>query len=435
MKTKLKIQKTKQPTSRYWPYTLGKLSIATKNYKEAIDFMEEGNSIDASSAFLEEIAKCYAQLRDYEKALQYAQRAIYMNNEDYDLVNLKADILCDLQRYDECLAERDKYIEKYPDEAVAYMNRAEDLMAAHRFEKAIEDYNTAAVLVPALEESAYFLMKVGDAYRLTGDFKTAETKYNKMLELEKDSTLDGDSWSHFAYSGLGNREKALETMQQIIDNDTTDLVDNIYNQACVYARLGMKEEAMQSLKKAEEKGYDKYVHIREDYDLDSLHDIAEFQNMISRMQQKFVSSEKVEEVEEDVTYETVEVPFSKEGGVTKVKCSINELPLHFVFDTGAADVTISMVEANFMLKNDYIKPTDIVGSARYMDANGDISEGTIINLRKVDFGGLELDNVRASVVRNQKAPLLLGQSVLGRLGKIEIDNPGQKLVISHKVNK
>ena len=46
-----------------------------------------------------------------------------------------------------------------------------------------------------------------------------------------------------------------------------------------------------------------------------------------------------------------------------------------------------------------------------------------------------LDNVRASVVRNQKAPLLLGQSVLGRLGKIEIDNPGQKLVISHKVNK
>lgn len=50
--------------------------------------------------------------------------------------------------------------------------------------------------------------------------------------------------------------------------------------------------------------------------------------------------------------------------------------------------------------------------------------------------GMEcLDNVRASVVRNQKAPLLLGQSVLGRLGKIEIDNPGQKLVISQKVNK
>ena len=120
----------------------------------------------------------------------------------------------------------------------------------------------------------------------------------------------------------------------------------------------------------------------------------------------------------------------RDQGVTKVKCSINDLPLHFVFDTGAADVTISMVEATFMLKNGYIKPTDIIGSARYMDANGDISEGTAINLRHVNFGGLELDNVRASVVRNQKAPLLLGQSVLGRLGTIEIDNSKSVLRIT-----
>ena len=64
-----------------------------------------------------------------------------------------------------------------------------------------------------------------------------------------------------------------------------------------------------------------------------------------------------------------------------------------------------------------------------VDANGDISEGTVVNLRNVDFGGLHLNNVRASIVRNQKAPLLLGQTVLGRLGSIEIDNPGKKLII------
>ena len=43
--------------------------------------------------------------------------------------------------------------------------------------------------------------------------------------------------------------------------------------------------------------------------------------------------------------------------------------------------------------------------------------------------GLDLNNVRASVVKNQKAPLLLGQSVLGRLGKIEIDNAERVLRI------
>ena len=68
-----------------------------------------------------------------------------------------------------------------------------------------------------------------------------------------------------------------------------------------------------------------------------------------------------------------------------------------------------------------------------MMANGEISAGTVLNLRNVNFGGLNLDNIRASVVRNQSAPLLLGQSVLNRLGNIEIDNIKGVLRITHKV--
>ncbi|MCH5346809.1 MAG: retroviral-like aspartic protease family protein, partial [Muribaculaceae bacterium] len=126
----------------------------------------------------------------------------------------------------------------------------------------------------------------------------------------------------------------------------------------------------------------------------------------------------------------IEVPFTPEHGCASVKCSINDLPLTFVFDTGASTVSISQLEANFMLKNGYLKRDDFVGTSRFVDANGDVSEGTIINLREVEFGGLKLSNVKASVVRNQKAPLLLGQSVLGRLGSIEIDNPNRKLIIT-----
>lgn len=70
---------------------------------------------------------------------------------------------------------------------------------------------------------------------------------------------------------------------------------------------------------------------------------------------------------------------------------------------------------------DYDRALEDFGKARYMDANGDLSVGTVINLRKVTFAGLELENVRASVVDSNNAPLLLGQSVLARLGKVEID--------------
>ena len=327
---------------------------------------------------------------------------------------------------------------KYPEYPVAYLSRADDLLNAKRFNDAIEDYDTAVVLAPSLAEFPYLLMRRGDAFRLTGKPEKANRDYQSLLQAEKDSVLTAASWTPFAYSGLGNSDKAIETMQFILANDTTDISGSLYNAACVYARLGKKSEAIRYLKEAIAKGYSYIAHIGTDYDLDCLRDLPEYKEIIDNASSDVIYIPVIDASlvkDETSRYETVEIPFSKENGITKVKCTINGLPLYFVFDTGAADVTMSMVEANFMLKNDYIKPSDIVGSARYMDANGDITEGTVVNLRNVNFGGLKLENVRASVVRNQKAPLLLGQSVLGRLGKIEIDNPGMKLVITHNLSK
>lgn len=165
--------------------------------------------------------------------------------------------------------------------------------------------------------------------------------------------------------------------------------------------------------------------------------LSEFEKLISEYEAQLPVKEErpltIEENDNSDSAEMVEIPFTPVGGITEVRCSINDLPLKFIFDTGASIVSLSMVEANFMMKNGYLKRSDVVGSGNFFDANGDISEGTVINLREIDFGGLRLDNVRASVVRNQKAPLLLGQSALGRLGKIEIDNQNKKLII--KPNK
>lgn len=85
-----------------------------------------------------------------------------------------------------------------------------------------------------------------------------------------------------------------------------------------------------------------------------------------------------------------------------------------------------------MIKNDYLSKSDILGKQNYITADGRISEGTVINLKNINIGGLELNNVRASVVKNQRTPLLLGQSVLSRLGKIEIDNEKNTLKITYK---
>lgn len=91
-----------------------------------------------------------------------------------------------------------------------------------------------------------------------------------------------------------------------------------------------------------------------------------------------------------------EVPIIKhQGGTYEVTCSINELPLKLIFDTGASDVTISSVEANFMLKNGYLKESDIKGKKYYQVASGEIQTGTTITIREIKIGDSVLKNVDA----------------------------------------
>ncbi len=123
------------------------------------------------------------------------------------------------------------------------------------------------------------------------------------------------------------------------------------------------------------------------------------------------------------------INMQKEGGVFTVPCYVNGLKLSFIFDTGASDVSISLTEALFMLKNGYLKHEDIIGKQNYIDATGKISVGTIINIKKIDFSGLTLYNIKASIVDELSAPLLLGQSAMTKLGRFIFDPINGKLTI------
>lgn len=117
------------------------------------------------------------------------------------------------------------------------------------------------------------------------------------------------------------------------------------------------------------------------------------------------------------------------GGTYEIPCYVNGLALKFIFDTGASDVSISLTEAQFMFKNGYLNEEDILGTQYYSIANGDIAEGTTIRIRKLEFGGVTLYNVDAAIVHELQAPLLLGQSAISRLGKIQIDPDNSTLTI------
>jgi clan AA aspartic protease (TIGR02281 family) len=313
----------------------------------------------------------------------------------------------------------------HPEYGFGYYRRGWFKELVGDMEGAIEDLSMSIVLDP---DYSYSYVSRGDIYMKQGKKELAEADFKKVIEIE--DTPDKYDCIHYAYQGLGENAKAIAAMDSIIARDSTDS-GNYYDAACLYSRMQDKGNALRCLEKCLELGYNRFAHIERDFDMDFLRETDEFKALITKY--KSASSSINREQSNNVSKKELiisEIPFTKEDGICKVKCQINGLPLHFVFDTGASDVTLSMVEATFMMKNGYLSKNDVIGNQRYMDANGDVNVGTVINIKNVNFGGLDLNNIRASVVRNQKAPLLLGQSVLARLGKIEIDNAKKVIKIT-----
>ncbi len=115
------------------------------------------------------------------------------------------------------------------------------------------------------------------------------------------------------------------------------------------------------------------------------------------------------------------VRMTEENGVYYVPVEVNGLNLKFVFDTGASAISISSAEVAVMYRQGLITQDDVIGTSQMMDANGDITEGAIVNLRTVKIGDITLHNIQASVEDNMQAPLLFGQSALSKFGKVSID--------------
>ena len=129
--------------------------------------------------------------------------------------------------------------------------------------------------------------------------------------------------------------------------------------------------------------------------------------------------------------ETIPMTLEK-SGIYTIPCEVNGLKLRFIFDTGAADVHLSLVEAAFMLKNGYIDADDFLGTGMYSMADGSIAENAKVNIKSIKIGSKIIENVTACISSNIEASLLLGQSAIRKLGPYSIE--GSYLIIGDKEN-
>ena len=372
-------------------------------------------------------ADCYNKLGLTDMALSEIEKAIELE-ADYSNICSKGGILRTAGRYAEAIEVFDQAIEVDPLYAFAYYAKGWCHELSGDDDKAMECYDLGIDLD---KEYAYIYLMRGQIHLKRGDKIKAEEDFNTVLQL--DTVVTDGSCRQYALHFLGRDDEADEWMQKLIDDEPYDM-GHYYDKACLYSRMGRTDEAVKALETALEMGYCAFTHIENDDDMDAIRGRDDFRALIVKYKEKLAA--RIEKMGIDMTAvkeeQITEVPITrKAGGTFNVDCSVNGLALNMIFDTGASDVSISKVEADFMLKNNYLSKDDIKGKQYYQTADGGISEGTVITLKEVRIGDAVLHNVNASVVKNQKAPLLLGESVLQRFGTFTVDNINSKLIIKH----
>lgn len=422
MQQKLRLQTIFSPNLSIWHYYVGIFAEVNKDYRAAIQAYKKANSISHDKQVDERIASCYEDLGDYRAALKYINYAIESDTTDADNYYVRANFYAELGQIEKSVEEMTRYIEQNPRSYYGYYRRGWWKHLAGLCNEAIEDFILANAIDPTYIHTYDGMAR---CYLSLRDTAKGLAEYEKMLVI--DTIPDGNSCAQYAYHFLGQDDKAIDWMESKLKQDSSEVY---YDAACLYSLVGDTVKALYYLDQTLSNGFVRFHHIEIDSDLDNIRYLSTFRHIVDEHKQKVMSDMDAVSEEGNSVQRIVEVPFTIVNGVTKVDCSVNNLPLNFVFDTGASAVSLSQVEANFMFKNGYLSGKDVIGQTRYMTADGNVSEGTEVNLRQINFGGLELTNVRASVVKSQNAPLLLGQSVLQRLGKIEIDNERRVLKIT-----
>ena len=125
------------------------------------------------------------------------------------------------------------------------------------------------------------------------------------------------------------------------------------------------------------------------------------------------------------------VPMLKtQSGIYEIPIILNNtVRISFIFDSGASDVTLSPDVAMVLFRSGTIDKSDYIDTQTYVFADGSTAECSRFNIKEINIGGMILKNVTASIQNSLDAPMLLGQSVMQRLGKYSVDNTTHCLII------
>jgi len=159
------------------------------------------------------------------------------------------------------------------------------LQSAGRFQEAAKMFERASVLRPEDYQAPGMLAQSLRSQGLEAEAQLATRRALRLMEEALELNPNDARAANLAAimnAGMGETEKALSYAARSLEIDADDPM-MLYNVACTYSVLGKKDEAIECLERAVDKGFGHKEWIDHDPDLISLRDVPRFQALSQNM--------------------------------------------------------------------------------------------------------------------------------------------------------
>lgn len=224
-------------------------------------------------------------IADYEAADQASRKALELSPDLAEAHSSRGFVLSLRRRYPEAEVEFQEALRLNPNSFDAHYLYARTCFAWGHIEQSAELFRRAA---DVREEDFQSLMLLAQSLRKLGRFEEAQTANREGLRraerrLELDPTdLRALSLGAGSLEDEGQRERAIQWAKRAVELYPDD-AGVLINGACLRARMGLTEEALDLLEYTFSKGWGKRDWIEHDPDYDSLRDHPRFQALLKRL--------------------------------------------------------------------------------------------------------------------------------------------------------
>ena len=262
-----------------YKYAMNHIALCelSMDYEPIFDLLDHlGEDFSEEEIVFEKI-NFSAQAGRYDDAVNYINKLMGYADEfanDYYLIAMRCEYYRLAGEYDKAIVDADRLIEIYADYAYGYYigGWCYELMGNDAM--AMEYYNRG---ISVDDSYAYLYLMRGEQYLKAGNTECAMSDFERVLELDTE-VVDGTA-RHYALHFFGRNDEAEAWLWQLINADYYNS-GHYYDAACLYARMGDVDKALEMLDLALYLGYKSRAHIENDDDLDNIRNHPNFETTV-----------------------------------------------------------------------------------------------------------------------------------------------------------